>query len=112
MTPPQLPAAGSLTYLSSVQQFTSVGYGAYEVTNGPGGHRYLYNDVRGVATGTLNSITKSWLRISMNPSHGNGGTRYGGFRGTKFVGASKNIPPTTKTRGPGCPSAKNSLRPE
>ena len=29
------------------QIFTSVGYGAYEVTNGPGGHQYLYNDVRG-----------------------------------------------------------------
>ena len=47
--------------------FTSVGYGAYEVTNSPGGHQYLYNDVRGVATGTLNSTNASWLRISMNP---------------------------------------------
>ena len=30
---------------------TSVGYGAYEVTNGPGGHQFLYDDVRMVATG-------------------------------------------------------------
>jgi hypothetical protein len=27
-----------------------VGYGAYEVTNEPGGHRYLYDDRRMVAT--------------------------------------------------------------
>lgn len=57
ITPAVLPAAGSLSNLPSNQQITSVGYGAFEVTNQPGGHRYLYNDVRGAATGTLNSIT-------------------------------------------------------
>ena len=72
ITPAQLPAANSLSNLSSTQQFTSVGYGAYEVTKGPGGHQYLYNDVRGVATGTLNSITQSWLKISMTRPTGTG----------------------------------------
>ena len=52
-----------------------MGYGAYEVTNGPGGHQYLYDDdVRMFTTGTLNSINKTLLRISMDPSTGNGGT--------------------------------------
>ena len=55
MTPAKLPTAGSLANLPKDQQFTSVGYGAYEVTNDPGGHQYLYNDVRMVATGTLNA---------------------------------------------------------
>src|SRR5215212_5222912 len=56
ITPAKLPAAGSLSNVSGSQQFTSVGYGAYAVTNEPGGHQYLYDDVRMVATGTLNSI--------------------------------------------------------
>src|SRR3954451_19725561 len=47
ITPARLPKAGSLSGLSGTQRFTSVGYGAYEVTNQPGGHQYLYNDVRG-----------------------------------------------------------------
>src|SRR4051812_12798790 len=66
ITPARLPRAGSLSSLSGSQQFTSVGYGAHEVTNEPGGHQYLYDDVRMVATGTLNSTNASWLRISMN----------------------------------------------
>jgi V8-like Glu-specific endopeptidase len=36
--PALLPTAGSLSGLSSTEQFTSVGYGAYELTNEPGGH--------------------------------------------------------------------------
>src|ERR1044072_4025367 len=74
ITPALLPAAGSLSSLPGNQQITAVGYGAYEVANQPGGHRYLYNDVRMAATGTLNSITPSSLRISQNPSTGHGGS--------------------------------------
>ena len=58
ITPAALPAAGSLSNLSATQTFTSVGYGAYEVTNSPGGHQYLYNDVRGVATGPSTRPTR------------------------------------------------------
>jgi secreted trypsin-like serine protease len=86
ITPAELPEADSLSALPSDQQFTSVGYGAYEVTNGPGGHQYLYDDVRMVATGTLNAVNKAWLRISMNPSTGNGGTCYGDSGGPNFLG--------------------------
>ena len=97
ITPARLPAAGSLSALSSNQLFTSVGYGANEVTNGPGGHRYLYNDVRMVATGTLNSTNKAWLRISMNPSAGNGGTCYGDSGGPNFLGITNIVAATTIT---------------
>ncbi len=97
ITPALLPAAGSLGGLANNQLFTSVGYGAYEVTNQPGGHRYLYNDVRGVATGTLNSTTPSWLRISMNPATGNGGTCYGDSGGPNFLGTSSVVAATTIT---------------
>jgi V8-like Glu-specific endopeptidase len=110
IAPAKLPKAGSLSKLPSTQQFTSVGYGAYEVTNQPGGHQYLYNDVRGVATGTLNSINASWLRISMNPSHGDGGTCYGDSGGPNFLGSSDVIAATTITGDAVCRSTNVDYR--
>jgi hypothetical protein len=97
ITPARLPEAGSLSRLSGSQRFTSVGYGAYEVTNGPGGHQYLYDDVRMVATGTLNAINPAWLRISMNPSTGNGGTCYGDSGGPNFLGTTGILAASTIT---------------
>ena len=97
ITPALLPEAGSLSDLSRTQRFTSVGYGAYEVTNGPGGHRYLYDDRRMVATGTLNAINRTWLRISMNPSTGDGGTCYGDSGGPNFLGDTNIIAAITIT---------------
>jgi hypothetical protein len=97
ITPARLPEAGSLSRLSGSQRFTSVGYGAYEVTNGPGGHQYLYDDVRMVATGTLNASNPAWLRISMNPSTGNGGTCYGDSGGPNFLGTTGILAASTIT---------------
>jgi V8-like Glu-specific endopeptidase len=110
ITPAQLPTANSLSNLSSTQQFTSVGYGAYEVTKGPGGHQYLYDDVRNVATGTLNTVTQSWLKISMNPSHGDGGTCYGDSGGPNFLGTSDVIAATTITGDAVCRSTNVDYR--
>jgi Trypsin len=89
ITPAELPAAGSLSGLTGSQQFTSVGYGAQAVTNGPGGKTFHYQDVRFVAVGTLNSVpgNDAWLRISQNASTGNGGTCYGDSGGPNFLGA-------------------------
>jgi hypothetical protein len=108
--PARLPTAGSLSGLSSTQQFTSVGYGAYEVTNEPGGHRYLYDDVRMVATGTLNATNKTWLRISMNPSTGNGGTCYGDSGGPDFLGTTDIVAATTITGDMVCRSTNVDYR--
>jgi hypothetical protein len=85
--PALLPKADSLAGVTGSQQFTSVGYGAQSVSKGPGGHTFNYADIRYVSTGTLNSITPSWLRISQNPSTGNGGTCYGDSGGPNFLGA-------------------------
>jgi V8-like Glu-specific endopeptidase len=104
ITPAKLPTANSLSNLSGSQTFTSVGYGAYEVTKGPGGRQYLYNDVRMVATGTLNSTNPSWLRISMNPSTGNGGTCYGDSGGPNFLGTTQIIAAITITGDAVCRS--------
>ena len=105
-----LPTAGSLSGLSSTQQFTSVGYGAYEVTNEPGGHQYLYNDVRMVATGTLNATNNTWLRISMNPSTGNGGTCYGDSGGPNFLGTTDIVAAITITGDMVCRSTNVDYR--
>jgi V8-like Glu-specific endopeptidase len=110
ITPSALPTAGSLSALPSDQQFTSVGYGAYQVTNSPGGHQYLYNDVRMVATGTLNSTNKTWLRISMNPATGNGGTCYGDSGGPNFLGATNVIAAITITGDAICRSTNVDYR--
>jgi secreted trypsin-like serine protease len=110
LAPARLPAAGSLASLPGNQQFTSVGYGAYEVTNQPGGHQYLYDDARMVATGTLNSINPSWLRISMNPSTGNGGTCYGDSGGPNFLGTTDIVAATTITGDAVCRSTNVDYR--
>ena len=104
ITPAKLPTADSLSNLSGSQKFTSVGYGAYEVTNEPGGHQYLYDDVRMVATGTLNSVNPYWLRISMNPSTGNGGTCYGDSGGPNFLGTTNIVAAITITGDAVCRS--------
>ncbi|MBA2699440.1 MAG: trypsin-like serine protease [Nocardioidaceae bacterium] len=110
ITPASLPAADSLSDLPKKQTFTSVGYGAYEVTRGPGGHRFLYNDVRMVATGTLNATNKSWLRISMNPSTGNGGTCYGDSGGPNFLGDTDIVAAVTITGDAVCRSTNVDYR--
>jgi secreted trypsin-like serine protease len=97
IVPAQLPEAGSLSDLPADQTFTSVGYGAYEVTSGPGGHDFLYDDVRNYATGTLNAINPTWLRISMNPAKSDGGTCYGDSGGPNFLGDSTTIAAITIT---------------
>jgi hypothetical protein len=87
ITPALLPRAGSLSNLPSNQGFTSVGYGAQSVTidHGPTFH---YADIRYVATSdTLFAINNAWLRISMNPTLGDGGTCYGDSGGPNFLGA-------------------------
>ena len=89
IAPAGLPAAGSLANLASNQGFTSVGYGAQSVTidHGPTFH---YADERFVATSdTLFAINKAWLRISMNPTLGDGGTCYGDSGGPNFLGAGR-----------------------
>ncbi len=97
ITPAQLPTLHSLSRLPKNQTFTAVGYGAYEVTNGPGGRQFLYDDVRMKATGRLNATNKTWLRISMNPSTGNGGGCYGDSGGPNFLGTTQIVAAITIT---------------
>lgn len=97
IAPARLPRAGSLSALPFEQRFTSVGYGAYDVTMGPGGASFHYDDVRMVASGTLSATNKAYLRLSMNESTGDGGTCYGDSGGPNFLGSSDVLAATTIT---------------
>ena len=121
ITPARLPAAGSLGGLKVETKFTSVGYGAQSVTidKGPTFH---YADVRYVATGSLNAVNPTWLRISMNPATGDGGTCYGDSGGPNFLGDTNLLAATTITGDAMCratnvvyrldtPSARSFLAP-
>ena len=92
ITPVDLPAAGLLDQMKKAgtlngTYFTSVGYGDREPTNEPGGKVYPFTGQRRVASGEFNSLTDVWLKISQNPSTGDGGTCYGDSGGPQFLGA-------------------------
>jgi V8-like Glu-specific endopeptidase len=110
IAPARLPKANSLSGLSSGQRITSVGYGAYEVTNGPGGHSYLYDDVRMVGVGSLNAVTTTWLRISGNAATGDGGTCYGDSGGPNFLGTTDIVASTTITGDAICRATNDTYR--
>jgi hypothetical protein len=86
ITPARLPALGSLGDLTRGAALTPVGYGAQSVTVDKG-HVFHYADVRYVTTGSLDAVNPAWLRLSMNPAKGDGGTCYGDSGGPNFIGA-------------------------
>ena len=104
IAPATLPAADSLSNLSSTQTFTSVGYGAQSVTMGKGGATFHYADIRYVAVGSVNAMNPSWIRASMNPSTGDGGTCYGDSGGPNFLGTSQILAAITITGDAVCRS--------
>ncbi len=97
VAPSRLPALGQLDSLSHGAAITSVGYGAQSVTMGKGGATFHYADIRYVATGSVNAMTPTWIRASMNPSTGDGGTCYGDSGGPNFLGDTNIIAGTTIT---------------
>ena len=97
ITPARLPKLGSLDALRLGDPITSVGYGAQSVTMGAGGATFHYADIRYVATGSVNSLNKAWIRASMNPSTGDGGTCYGDSGGPNFLGDTNIVAGTTIT---------------
>jgi secreted trypsin-like serine protease len=71
--------------LNQSTQFVSVGYGATEFTNAPGGPTAQNLDTRMYATGTFNALGPGYLRISQNPATGSAGTCYGDSGGPQFL---------------------------
>jgi hypothetical protein len=89
--PATLPRAGFLDELKAQKllkdkQFVTVGYGRLrqDKTKGPESI-YPSGGVRSNATGTFSALTDDWLKISMNPSTGDGGTCYGDSGGPHLL---------------------------
>jgi V8-like Glu-specific endopeptidase len=117
ITPARLPTVGLLDDMKAAKTlqtstFTSVGYGSLAPVNGPGGKTYTYTDTRNQATGSLNSLTNAWLRLSQNPSTGNGGTCYGDSGGPNFLGGADSnlLVATTITGDTACRSTNVDYR--
>ena len=90
ITPARLPTAGLLDNLQASkalknQGFIAVGYGTVRMDKTGGPHSLYWEGARRFATGTYNALTKSWLKISMNPATGDGGTCYGDSGGPHFL---------------------------
>jgi Trypsin len=80
-----MKADGTLT---NAGKFTAVGYGGQERSFEDQGQWFIaYHDAREYAVSSYNSLNKGYMRLSQNPSHGDGGTCYGDSGGPNFVGA-------------------------
>lgn len=105
IAPARLPSAGLLDQLKAsgalkTAAFTAVGYGSYAPQPAPGGHTYVYDDMRQQVSGSFNSLTGAWLRLSQNPATGDGGTCYGDSGGPNFLGdATSNLLVATTISG-------------
>jgi hypothetical protein len=97
IAPARLPQEGSLDSLANGDEIVSVGYGAQSVSMGAGGATFHYADIRYVAVGSVNSMNPAWIRASMNPSTGDGGTCYGDSGGPNFLGDTNIVAGTTIT---------------
>jgi len=89
--PAQLPPVGFLDGLRAKNglrdaTFTAVGYGLLERTVGGGQPVFGESPWRSYATSSFNSMSKDLLRLSQNPTRGDGGTCYGDSGGPNFLG--------------------------
>jgi secreted trypsin-like serine protease len=90
-TPATLPSAGLLDRLQATHElrdatFTAVGYGLTRTSKTGGPHGLAENSKRRFALQSFNALNKNWLRLSMNPATGDGGTCYGDSGGPHFLG--------------------------
>lgn len=117
ITPAELPPAGLLDELKADhalkdQSFITVGYGMvrYDKTGGP--NLVLWPDgARRFTTGTFQALTKSWLKISMNPAKDDGGPCFGDSGGPHFLGNSNMVVAITSTvEGPACRASAGTYR--
>src|SRR5438094_9869896 len=74
IAPAHLPTLNLLDGVSKSQVFTAVGYGTVREDKTKGPHSLFWDPNRRAVDQTLNALTATWLKLSMNPSTGDGGT--------------------------------------
>jgi hypothetical protein len=102
-TPARLPTLNLLDTLSlKDQRFTAVGYGDVREDKREGLNALTSDGKRRFVTQGFHTLTKSWLKLSMNPSTGSGGTCYGDSGGPHFLGDSNLVVSITVTGDTPC----------
>jgi hypothetical protein len=102
-TPATLPSAGQLSAAGSRRldsaDWMVVGYGTEEAHRGPGGQTFPGGGVRLKAPLGFDALNKSWVRLGMRESQGDGGACYGDSGGPNFVrlGGQRVLASTTIT---------------
>ena len=90
-TPARLPTLNQLNQIDlKSKRFTAVGYGDRREAKSGGNKALFFDGERRFVTQSFNALTKVWLKLDMNPSHGDGGTCYGDSGGPHFLGAGAN----------------------
>ena len=83
-----LPAQGLLDTIDlKTAAFTTVGYGLVRNDKTRGSNSLSDDGVRRYAVQTATQLSDGWLKLSMNPATGNGGTCNGDSGGPHFLGA-------------------------
>jgi hypothetical protein len=102
-TPARLPTLNFLdTMRLKDQRFTAVGYGDVRDEKGGGLNALRSDGKRRFVTQGFHTLTKSWLKLSMNPSTGSGGTCYGDSGGPHFLGDTNLVVSITVTGDTPC----------
>ncbi len=98
VTPARLPTLNQLDGMSlKRQRFVAVGYGTVRNDKTKGPASLFFDGQRRFAEQSFNALGKTWLRLSMNPSTGSGGTCFGDSGGPHFIGTSDVVASITVT---------------
>jgi hypothetical protein len=107
ITPAVLPPAGLIDQMKvdkllKDQVFVAVGYGTVRNDKTGGPHALFWEGMRRYVEQSYNAYTQSWLKLSMNPSTGDGGTCYGDSGGPHFLGNTNMVVSLTVTGDANC----------
>lgn len=94
--PALLPNVGLVDMLDfRTQRFTTVGYGVTRDDKRGGPRSLAFDGIRRFSEQSATQANPSWLKLSGNPSTGNGGTCFGDSGGPHFLGTGGNTYPGT-----------------
>jgi hypothetical protein len=103
-------ALGSLdSKAAKAARYTAVGYGTVRASKSGGSNSLGLGWRREYVAQSVNSVSKSWITFSMNPSTGNGGTCYRDSGGPHFT-STGTVVAVTVTGDRYCRSTDKSYR--
>lgn len=115
ITPASLPTAGLIDQMKvektlKDQVFVAVGYGTVREDKTGGWHPLFWEGMRRFVEQSYNANTPSRLKLSQNPSTGDGGTCSGDSGGPHFLGWTNTIVSITDTGDVNCRASDTTYR--